>query len=143
MITAFVDRKSTKTILVGAHIDHLGLGGELSKSPGKNEVHPGADDNASGVAMLIELHNYFTEHNSTCNLLFVAYTGHELGLYGSEHLSKHWKKGWKTLYRVYNFDMIGRMDTLQPKLLYSSNSDVILMNNSKSFQLTKEKFSTL
>ncbi|MFM7664506.1 MAG: M28 family peptidase [Bacteroidota bacterium] len=138
MVTAFVDRKSSKTILVGAHIDHLGLGGELSKSPGKNEVHPGADDNASGVAMLIELHNYFTEHNSTCNLLFVAYTGHELGLYGSEHLSKHWKKRWKNLYHVYNFDMIGRMDTLQPKLLYSSNFDVNLMNSSKSFLLTKE-----
>lgn len=138
MVTAFIDRKSSKTILVGAHIDHLGLGGDLSKSPGKNEVHPGADDNASGVAMLIELHDYFIEHNSTYNLLFVAYTGHELGLHGSEHLSKHWKKRWKELYQVYNFDMIGRMDTLQPKLIYSSNSDKNPLHPSKSFQLKKE-----
>lgn len=138
MLTAFIDRKASKTILVGAHIDHLGFGGELSKSPGKEAVHPGADDNASGVAMLIELHNYFTEHSSACNLLFVAYTGHELGLHGSEHLSKHWKKRWRNLQQVYNFDMIGRMDTLQANLLYSSNSEENLSNGLTTFQLTKE-----
>jgi hypothetical protein len=138
MVSAFIDRKSSKTVLIGAHIDHLGLGGELSKSPGKNKVHPGADDNASGVAMLIELHNYFTQNSSAYNLLFVAYTGHELGLHGSEHLSKHWQKRWKDLYQVFNFDMIGRMDTLKPKLIYSSNSDKNPLNPSKSFLLTKE-----
>ena len=138
MVAAFIDRKASKTILVGAHIDHLGLGGELSKSPGKNQVHPGADDNASGVAMLIELHRYFTQNNSTYNLLFVAYTGHEFGLHGSEYLSTHWKKRWKNLYKVYNFDMIGRMDTLQPQLFYSSNSDENIMYSNMSFQLSKE-----
>lgn len=111
MIGSFISNKSPFTVLIGAHIDHIGMGGVLSKSPGKTAVHNGADDNASGVALLIELQRYFARRKLPFNLLLVAYTAHEIGTYGSEYLSAHWnQKKYGILAGVLNFDMIGRMD---------------------------------
>jgi hypothetical protein len=147
MYCAFIDRHAKETVLITAHIDHLGFGGELSKSPGNQAVHPGADDNASGVAMLILLHNSLV-HQPTTNLnyLFVALTGHEIGLKGSEFLSKHWRHRWKKLAGMLNFDMIGRMDSLNPVLYVSSNTTVPLSAERFDFKIiqsSKERVNML
>lgn len=110
MVGSFISNKSPFTVLIGAHIDHIGMGGALSKSPGKKAVHNGADDNASGVALLIELQRYFARKKLPFNLLLVAYTAHEIGTYGSEYLAGNWSHKYGTLAGVLNFDMIGRMD---------------------------------
>ena len=122
MSTCFQNKKQVNTVLVGAHVDHIGMGGELSKSIGKSEVHNGADDNASGVAMVIELQKYFSKVNLPFNILFVAYTGHEIGTKGSEYLAKHWKKKWGNCIAVINFDMIGRLEDSSSSLFVSSNN---------------------
>jgi hypothetical protein len=122
MSTCFQNKKQVNTVLVGAHVDHIGMGGELSKSIGKSEVHNGADDNASGVAMVIELQKYFSKVNLPFNVLFVAYTGHEIGTKGSEYLATHWKKKWGNCIAVINFDMIGRLEDSSSSLFVSSNN---------------------
>jgi hypothetical protein len=122
MSTCFQDKKQVNTVLVGAHVDHIGMGGELSKSIGKSEVHNGADDNASGVAMVIELQKYFSKVTLPFNVLFVAYTGHEIGTKGSEYLATHWKKKWGNCIAVINFDMIGRLEDSSSSLFVSSNN---------------------
>lgn len=122
MSTCFQDKKQVNTVLVGAHVDHIGMGGELSKSIGKSDVHNGADDNASGVAMVIELQKYFSKVNLPFNVLFVAYTGHEIGTKGSEYLATHWKKKWGNCIAVINFDMIGRLEDSSSSLFVSSNN---------------------
>lgn len=122
MCTCFQNKKQVNTVLVGAHVDHIGMGGELSKSIGKSEVHNGADDNASGVAMVIELQKYFSKVDLPFNVLFVAYTGHEIGTKGSEYLATHWKKKWGNCIAVINFDMIGRLEDSSSSLFVSSNN---------------------
>lgn len=126
--------KAPKTILIGAHIDHIGLGGHLSKSIGKTEVHNGADDNASGVAMLIALMAYL-KNQKTHNYIFVFYSGHEEGLFGSkEFTALILKKIPVSL--VINFDMLGRLNPVQPQLhCYGS------MNKNDFQPLLSEAFS--
>src|SRR5581483_9667195 len=73
-----------QTIVVGAHYDHLGRGGEHSLAPDQTgTIHPGADDNASGVAAVIALARAFALSGSRRTLVFVAFSGEEMGLLGS------------------------------------------------------------
>lgn len=126
--------KAAKTILIGAHLDHIGLGGQLSKSIGKTEVHNGADDNASGVAMLIALMAHLKEQKKH-NYIFVFYSGHEEGLYGSTQFANLILKN-KPVSLVFNFDMIGRLNPVQPQLhCYGS------MNKNDFTPLSSEAFS--
>jgi hypothetical protein len=121
MVGSFVSNKSPFTLLVGAHIDHIGLGGPLSKSLGKKQVHNGADDNASGVALLIELQRYFAKRKLPFNLLVVAYTAHEIGTFGSEYLSQNLDSRYGKLVGVFNWDMVGRLDEENHHLYISCN----------------------
>ncbi len=120
MIGSFINNKMDSTILIGAHIDHIGYGGPLSKSLSSNEIHNGADDNASGVALLIELQKSITRLSLNYNVLLVAYTGHEIGTYGSKYLSEHLPKRAKKLSMVINYDMVGRMNEQQDVYVSSS-----------------------
>lgn len=98
-------------IVVGAHYDHLGLGGEYSLAPARfGEIHPGADDNASGTAGLILLARTFARRGGTKRtLIFVAFSAEELGIVGSSHYTKHpWNPMEKTVAMI-NLDMIGRL----------------------------------
>ncbi len=75
-----------EVIIVGAHYDHLGFGGEGSLSPDSREVHNGADDNASGGAALIEIaRTIIAGKPLDRTALFIAFTGEEKGLWGSGH----------------------------------------------------------
>ncbi len=98
-------------IVIGAHYDHLGHGGESSRLPESNAVHHGADDNASGVAGLLELARIFTGERKQLrrSLVFMAFSGEESGLVGSHHyVNKPFVPNANTIAMI-NLDMIGRL----------------------------------
>jgi Zn-dependent M28 family amino/carboxypeptidase len=111
-VIGFIDNGKLNTILVGAHYDHLGhgeRGGSLSTDKVDN-IHNGADDNASGVAMLIELARALKQtKDNNYNYLFVAFSGEELGLLGSNYLAKHPVIDNKNINIMINMDMVGRL----------------------------------
>ncbi|WP_437967581.1 M20/M25/M40 family metallo-hydrolase [Sorangium sp. So ce260] len=102
-------------IVVGAHYDHLGHGGNShSRAPGVHAVHPGADDNASGTAMLLEVARRFASlpARPDRNLLFIAFGAEEIGTIGSRHFVEHPPAplgGTKPVVAMINADMVGRM----------------------------------
>ncbi|MEI7422747.1 MAG: M20/M25/M40 family metallo-hydrolase [Prolixibacteraceae bacterium] len=107
-------RLSEEIVVVGAHYDHLGFGGQGSGSrmPDTVAVHPGADDNASGVAAVIELAQKFShEKNNKRPILFVAFTAEEFGLIGSKALVDEPPFSLKKADAMFNFDMVGRLDS--------------------------------
>jgi aminopeptidase YwaD len=101
-----------EAIVVGAHYDHLGKGitGSLDASPG-GKVHYGADDNASGVAGMLELARHFAARRQSLkrSVLFVAFGGEELGVLGSSHFVKNPTLPWSHVVAMANMDMIGRL----------------------------------
>jgi hypothetical protein len=103
-------------IVIGAHYDHLGLGGEYSLAPSRyGEVHPGADDNASGTAGVIQLARVFAKTGGAKRtLIFIAFAAEEMGLLGSSHYVKHPIIPLDKTVAMLNLDMIGRLrnDTL-------------------------------
>lgn len=104
---------SQEYIIVGAHYDHLGLGGKNSGSrmPDTIAVHNGADDNASGVASLLEIAQKFKDKNirPDRSILFIAFSGEETGLLGSAYFVSHPLIDLKKAYLMINLDMTGRL----------------------------------
>jgi aminopeptidase YwaD len=100
-------------LVFGAHFDHLGMGGSGSSSRAVDTVgvHHGADDNASGVAMLIEMAGKFagTKNSHKRSLIFAAFTGEEEGLFGSKHFTDNPVIDLSKVDIMINFDMVGRM----------------------------------
>jgi aminopeptidase YwaD len=100
-------------LVFGAHFDHLGMGGPGSSSRAVDTtgVHHGADDNASGVAMLIEMAGKFagTKNSHKRSLVFVAFTGEEEGLFGSKYFTDNPVIDLSKVDIMINFDMVGRM----------------------------------
>jgi aminopeptidase YwaD len=102
-----------EVVVVGAHMDHLGLGGAHSLSDSKKPtVHTGADDNASGTAGVLELAAYFAkkENRPKRSVLFMCFSGEELGLLGSAHYVKSPTVPLDKTVAMVNMDMIGRLD---------------------------------
>lgn len=127
----FVNNHAQSTILLSAHYDHIGFGGPLSLSFTSDEIHNGADDNASGVALLLSISKELIQQtNPKVNYLIVFYSGHELGLFGSKAFYDWGKKikKFKQLSMVLNFDMVGRMDqsTRKLKCMRSAELDSLL-----------------
>lgn len=98
-------KPSKEVILIGAHVDHLGKGrnsGSLAKDEEKNQIHYGADDNASGTAVMLEIAEYMSHAVKNKNwkpkrdILFAAWSGEELGLLGSSHFANDMLKKMKT-----------------------------------------------
>jgi hypothetical protein len=102
-----------ETVIVGAHYDHVGRGGQNSLAPGSTEIHNGADDNASGAVTLLELARRFGEQakakKPARRLVFIAFTGEELGLLGSEYYCKHPVFPLDKTVAMLNMDMVGRL----------------------------------
>jgi hypothetical protein len=114
-VVGFLDNGANKTILVGAHYDHLG-GNEHHNSTDPNsagEIHNGADDNASGVAILLELARSIstTETKENANYIFACFSGEEDGLIGSKALAKHIQENDIQLDMMINMDMVGRLNS--------------------------------
>jgi hypothetical protein len=115
-------RLREETIVIGAHYDHLGLGGEGSLAPDAvGTIHPGADDNASGVAAVLGLARAFAQAGGAPRtLVFVAFAGEEMGLLGSAHYVAHPTQPLARTVLMLNLDMVGR---LRGKTLYVGGVD--------------------
>lgn len=99
-------------IVVGAHYDHLGFGGHGSLAPDDQSAHLGADDNASGVATIIEIATRLSESKQNRrDIVFGAFTAEEMGVLGSSHLVRQPPPGLEpeNIYAMLNFDMVGRL----------------------------------
>jgi hypothetical protein len=100
-------------VVLGAHYDHLGLGGRDSLAPDQKEPHLGADDNASGVAGLLEAVRLLAARRETLrrDVLVVAFSGEERGVLGSTHFTRSPPAGLKLaeLVAMVNLDMVGRL----------------------------------
>ena len=103
---------SSEFIVLGAHYDHLGLGGSesLAARP-EGQIHHGADDNASGTSVLIELARVISANRSLFkrSIVFVAFSGEELGLLGSAAYTKNPAAPLKSTVAMLNMDMVGRL----------------------------------
>ncbi len=102
-----------KRIIIGAHMDHLGLGTASSLAPGEHAVHNGADDNASGVAVMLAIADALArvdvEHRPH-DLVFVAFGAEEMGLLGSKHMIETMPEAERArVLAMLNFDMVGRL----------------------------------
>ena len=98
-------------VVLGAHFDHLGFGGETSLTPGVHAVHPGADDNASGVAALLAVARALRAGPPPRrSVVLAAFSGEELGLLGSSAFVKHPPPGCapEAEQLMVNLDMVGR-----------------------------------
>jgi acetylornithine deacetylase/succinyl-diaminopimelate desuccinylase-like protein len=100
-------------VVVGAHYDHVGMGGYGSLAPGTIAVHNGADDNASGTASLLNtaalLRQRLESVDSHREILFIAFTGEERGLVGSQHYVSNPLRPIERTAAMINLDMVGRM----------------------------------
>lgn len=114
----YVNNHADSTVLIGAHYDHIGFGGSLSLAySARNQIHNGADDNASGVALMLVLaHSAKETLPKGYNYLFAAYSAHEIGLFGSTAFYKFIRTKVKPIALMMNFDMVGRMDKFSPTL---------------------------
>lgn len=111
-IAAYVPGQGDEYLILGAHYDHIGLGEHFSVNPSfVGQIHPGADDNASGTAGLLELARYFGQRKSHSfrGILFLAFAGEELGLLGSMHYLNHPYLPIENAVAMLNMDMIGRV----------------------------------
>jgi len=121
-VVAWVDNAAQHTIIIGAHYDHLGEGAEFGGSREANpeeKIHYGADDNASGVASLIEMARYL-ENNDKIeehNYLFIFFSGEEQGLHGSKYYAANPTVDLGMVSYMINLDMVGRLDSLTRKLV--------------------------
>ncbi|HET7224896.1 MAG TPA: M28 family peptidase, partial [Candidatus Eisenbacteria bacterium] len=107
-------RDTSRAIVVGAHYDHLGWGNESSLAPGVHAIHPGADDNASGVAALLGTARALARRAASGQppehtLVFCAFTGEEMGLVGSSHFVDDPPLPLERVETMVNADMVGRL----------------------------------
>jgi hypothetical protein len=110
-VGAYLPGETSEYVIVGAHYDHLGLGEQFSMAPSMaGTVHPGADDNASGTAGVIELAHWFSqEPKHARGILFLTFAGEELGLLGSNYYANHPVLPLEQAVAMINMDMIGRI----------------------------------
>lgn len=112
-VVAQVDNGAANTVIIGAHYDHLGFGEDHnSRHTGtEKELHNGADDNASGTAAMLELARMIKKANlKNHNYVFVAFSGEELGLYGSKHFVQQPPVSLRQVSYMINMDMVGRLN---------------------------------
>jgi len=110
-VVGYLNFNAPTTVVLGAHLDHLGYGEDNNSLDGQGQIHNGADDNASGTSALIELGRILqstTAHNN--NYIFIAFSGEELGLFGSKYWLEHPSKNVAVNYMI-NMDMVGRYDS--------------------------------
>lgn len=111
-VIGFINNGAPNTIVFGAHYDHLGYGedGNSMLRSGEKQIHNGADDNASGTAALIELARQMKQSkDKKSNYLFIAFSGEELGLYGSKYFTEHPTISLSSVNYMINMDMVGRL----------------------------------
>ena len=109
-VVAYVPGETGEYVIIGAHYDHLGMGGQYSLTPSVTAIHPGADDNASGTAGVIELARWYSRQpKQKRGILFLSFAGEEMGLLGSAYYVAHPELPLAKAVAMINMDMIGRI----------------------------------
>ena len=97
-------------VVVGAHFDHLGRSSESAQDPeARDAIRNGADDNASGTAAVLELARLLARRPVKRSVLFVTFSGEELGLLGSQYFVEHAPVPMDSVQAMLNFDMVGHL----------------------------------
>lgn len=109
-VVGYLDNKAENTVIIGAHYDHLGMGGSGSLYREGEEIHNGADDNASGVSAMLSLAYRLQDVNKSNNYLLIAFSGEEKGLLGSNYFVKNPSIDLGKVTYMINMDMIGRLN---------------------------------
>ncbi|RMA66452.1 M28 family peptidase [Ulvibacter antarcticus] len=121
-VIGYIDNNAENTVIIGAHYDHLGMGGDGSLFREGSEIHNGADDNASGVAVMLDIVKRLISNNdapkgktgsahlNSKNYLFIAFSGEEMGLLGSNYFLKNPTIDTKKVSYMLNMDMVGRLN---------------------------------
>ena len=112
-VIGYIDNGAVNTIIIGAHYDHLGFGEDHNSlfTGTTPAIHNGADDNASGTSAMIEVSKLIKAANlKKYNYLFIAFSGEELGLYGSKYFTEHSTINLSTANYMINLDRVGRLN---------------------------------
>lgn len=138
-VIGFINNNAEKTIIIGAHYDHLGYGGEGSLYRGEEKaVHNGADDNASGVAIMLNLAERLKVKNDNAeikdenNYLFMSFSGEEMGLLGSNYFSKNPTIDANSINYMINMDMVGRLKADSTLAVYGVGTSPIFKQTIKA-----------
>ena len=143
-VVGYIDNNADNTVVLGAHFDHLGMGGEGSLYRGEEPmIHNGADDNASGVAVVLDLVNDLKGNNTNNNYLFILFSAEEIGLLGSNYYVKNPTIDLENVNYMINFDMVGRLNQDKALAVHGVGtspvfSQTIFANNS-GFKLTEKE----
>ncbi|MCE2613566.1 M28 family peptidase [Flavobacteriaceae bacterium D16] len=109
-VIGYIDNQAENTVIIGAHYDHLGMGGEGSLYRGEEpQIHNGADDNASGVAILLQVADSLSSKYKGNNYLIISFSGEEMGLLGSNYFVKNATIDLSKVNYMLNMDMVGRL----------------------------------
>jgi len=143
-VIGFIDNKAENTIIIGAHYDHLGLGndGNSRDANPKGKIHNGADDNASGVAGILEIARVLNQNKiqEKHNYLFLFFSAEELGLIGSKYFSNNPLIDFTKVNCMINLDMVGRLDSAKNLAISGIGtspkwSEILNKENNNRFQL--------
>ncbi|HPF11115.1 MAG TPA: M28 family peptidase [Flavobacteriaceae bacterium] len=145
-VIGYIDNQASKTIIIGAHFDHLGMGGQGSLYRGEEPaIHNGADDNASGVAVMLQLAERLKSvENVMTNYLFIGFSGEELGLLGSNYFAKHPTIDLSTVDVMINMDMVGRLNTENTLAVHGVGTSptfkqLLFANNDQGFTIAEHE----
>jgi len=123
-VVGYLPAATDTTVILGAHYDHLGWGAENSLYRGEPAIHNGADDNGSGTAALLELARYFSSVRDRLrySLLFIAFTGEEVGILGSTYYAKNMTVDSAGVRMMLNMDMVGRLKDQEGLIVFGAGS---------------------
>jgi hypothetical protein len=143
-ITGQIDNGAKQAVVIGAHYDHLGWGGPGSLAAGQRAIHNGADDNASGVAVMMLLAEWLQTDLKNNNYIFIAFSGEEKGLWGSNFFVKNTPYPIEQMNYMINMDMVGRLKDDRSLAINGSGTspvwnDVTDKMNAQNFKLVKKE----
>jgi len=142
-VVAFINNNAENTVVIGAHYDHLGYGSEGSLHKGEKAIHNGADDNASGVAVMLDLASKLNKTNTANNYVFIAFSGEELGLLGSNYFVKNPTIDTKVVNYMINMDMVGRLKQDSTLAVYGTGTSPmfkqVLTSHNEKFKLIEKE----
>jgi len=139
-----IDNGADYTAVIGAHYDHLGYGAEGSLYIGDPAIHNGADDNASGVAGMLRIaEELMSDTDKALNYLFIAFSGEEKGLWGSNYFAKHPVISMNKINYMINMDMIGRLNDEKQLAIYGTGTTplwnkALAIDDGKQFRKKEE-----
>lgn len=141
-VVGYISNGGDNNVIIGAHFDHLGLGGSSSLGT-TGEIHNGADDNASGVAGILYLAETLKQSKfKRNNYIIVAFTGEEKGLYGSNYFLKNPPFYINTMNYMINLDMVGRLNPEKGVAINGVGTSPIWMSALSKVDTSILKFTT-